>query len=86
MPKNVMTYDQLDAMQERIKSNIYKCGDWWPTVKELEEKIGDHPEKYVEFLTWILETACEPIEEWQKQSKKYITKLLYQCIEIKEEE
>ncbi len=82
MVKTTMTFDELDALQERISQNEYRCGNWWPTVDELKERVAPHPEKYIEFLMWILETADEPVEDWQKQSKGYINRLLNSCITI----
>lgn len=85
MVKASMTYDELDILQDRISNNEFRCGNWWPTIEMLKQKVVPKPEKYIEFLMWILETADEPEEDWQKESKKYISQLLYKTIKIKDE-
>ena len=71
-----MTFDDYDRLCERIKNNPYQCTDWWPSPKELKEKIGNEINSSIEFLIWILETNLEPETDEEKESKRYINKLL----------
>ena len=81
-----MTFEQYDALVERLGNNEYQCGDWWPTVDELKSKVGHNTAKYMEFLIWIVETADEPTEQWQVESQNYINKLLNNYIMLVDEE
>ena len=76
--------DELDALYERIGDNQFRAYDWWPTVEELKAYVAPKPEKYMEFLIWILETADDPETPEEEASKKYINKLLRNMIKIKD--
>ena len=51
-----MTFDDYDALCERVGTNPYQCDDWWPTPEELKENIGNEINQNIDFLTWIIET------------------------------
>lgn len=71
-----MTYDNYDAMCNRLESNVFQCIDWWPSPEEIKEKIGKEINQHIDFLIWILETNLPPETEEDKGSQKYINKLL----------
>lgn len=71
-----MTFDDYDALCERLRKNQYQCFDWWPSPEELKEKLGNEINTNIDFLTWILETNNPPETEEEKRSKAYINKLL----------
>ena len=70
-----MSFEEYDILADRLSKNNFKCGDWWPTVEEIKEKIEPNVSKYIEFLIWITETADMPETPEQKASKKYINQL-----------
>ena len=82
--KNTMTMDELDMLYDRIGSNAFKAYDWWPTVEELNVYVVPNPEKYIEFLIWILETADDPETPEEEESKKLINRILIKTIHIKD--
>ena len=82
--KTTMTMDELDALYERIGSNSFRAYDWWPTVEELKTYVEPHPEPFIEFLIWILETADDPETPEEEESKKYINRLLIKLLKIKD--
>lgn len=77
-----MTFDDYDKLCDRIRENPYQCVDWWPTPEELKERIGDDINPNIEFLIWILETNLPPETEEEKESKKYINKLLINNLKL----
>ena len=82
MVKTTMTFDELDMLNERLGNNTFKCGDWWPTIEEIQKYIEPNVNKNIEFLLWILETAEMPETSKQKESKKYINNLLIKTLKI----
>lgn len=81
-----MTYEDYDALCERLHINPYQCQDWWPTPGELKEKIGSDINQHIDFLIWILETNLPPEIEEEKKSKKYINKLLRENLKLQDPE
>jgi len=77
-----MSFEEYDILADRVSQNTFKCGDWWPTVEEIKEKIEPNVNKYIEFLIWILETADAPETPEQKESKKYINNLLIKTLKF----
>lgn len=82
--KSTMTMDELDILYERIGENQFKAYDWWPTVEEIKNYIESKPEKYIEFMIWILETADDPETPEEEESKKYLNRILRNTIKIKD--
>lgn len=80
--KSTMSFDEYDLLADRVSKNNFKCGDWWPTVEEIKTRIEPDVNKYIEFLVWILETADMPETQEQKESKKYINKLLINNLKL----
>ena len=81
-----MTMEELEALEDRISKNPNKAKIWWPKVEEIKERIEPNINNYIEFLIWIVETANEPVEEWEIESKNYINRLLRKTIKIIDEE
>jgi len=81
-----MTFDEYDALVDRLQENTYQCDDWWPTKAELKEKIGSDINSYISFLIWILETNGEPGTEEEIESKRYINKLLRENLKLYDKE
>ena len=47
--KTTMTFDELDTLYNRLGSNNFKCGDWWPTIEEIQKHIEPQLNKNIEF-------------------------------------
>jgi len=84
--KSQMTLKEYDQLCDRIKSNEYQCKSWWPSIKDIEKYIVENPEKYIEFMIWILETASPPETEEEKESKGYLNRILTNTIHFKEDD
>lgn len=80
-----MTYDEMDAMCERFAQLEFQCGEWWPTIQEIQERIEPKLKANLEFIIWITETACEPRNEEEVASRKYLLQLIQQSVRVVEE-
>lgn len=80
--KSTMSFDDYDMLTERLSDNAFKCGDWWPTIEEIQTYIEPQLNKNLEFLIWIIETADAPQTEEEKKSKKYINNLLIKTLKL----
>ena len=81
--KASMTLRDYDLLCDRLNSNGYKCGGWWPSIDDIKKYLEPEKEQYIEFMLWIVETADDPVTEEEKESKKYLNKLLRNTIKIK---
>ena len=45
-----MSFDDYDTLTERLNNNNFKCGDWWPTIEEVQKYIEPNLNKNLEFL------------------------------------
>lgn len=81
-----MTLKAYDELCDRLRANEYQCGNWWPSISDLEKYVEPNPEKYIEFLIWIVETAKDPVTDEDKESKKRINRILRHTIKIKDDE
>ena len=52
--KSQMTLKAYDELCDRLRANEYQCGNWWPSISDLEKYVEPNPEKYIEFLIWIV--------------------------------
>lgn len=77
-----MTFDEYDALCEQFEKSTYPCDNWWPSPKEIDEKIKGNIDDYIEFLIWIVETNEEPETSEEKESKRYINKILRENLEL----
>ncbi len=71
-----MTFDEYDDLVDRLHENKYACDDWWPSPDEIKEKMGGEINANIPLLLWIVETNNPPETEEEKESYKYINKLL----------
>lgn len=77
-----MTFTEYDELVDRLHENKYSCDDWWPTPDELKEKMGGEINTNIPFLVWIMETNNPPETEEEKESYKYINKLLRENLKL----
>lgn len=71
-----MAFTEYDELVERLQENKYPCDDWWPRPEELKEKMEGEINTNIPFLVWIIETNNPPETEKEKESCRYINKLL----------
>lgn len=81
--KKYLSYDDIDALCERISDNKYKCGAWWPSLEEIKTKIEPDMDANIEFAIWISETAEEPVTDAQKEASTYLRSLIYKHLNSK---
>lgn len=71
-----ISFEKYDILCDRFQHSSFRCGNWWPSIKEIQENIEPKAEQYLEFLIWIVETANDPTTPEQKESRSYINNLL----------
>ena len=76
-----MTFNDYDALVERLKENPYQCNGWWPSPEELDEKL-DEINPNIPFLIWIVETNPDPETEEEKASKRHINRILRENLKL----
>ena len=81
-----MTLKAYDNLCDRLCENEYQCGEWWPTIEDIQTYIEPEPEKYLEFMVWITETATTPQTEEEKESKNMLNRILTSIINFKDDE
>lgn len=84
--KRGMTYDDFDAMCERLNALNFKCGAWWPTLDDVKKCIEPNIKSNMEFAIWITETASEPKTEEERQVKHYLLQLINNNLRLKEDD
>lgn len=78
-----MTYEEWDTTTElfsKIQQDTY-----WPTSIELE-MMEKNPDKYLLYIAYKLETNSEPETKEEEYSKKTMLQILYDNLELEDEE
>ena len=83
--KRGMTYDDFDAMCERLNDLSFRCGSWWPTMSEVKQYIEPNIKANMEFVIWITETASEPKTKEEQEVKHYLLQMVYNNLKLKED-
>lgn len=84
--KRGMTYDDFDAMCERLGSLNFKCDSWWPTMDEVKSHIEPNIKSNMEFAIWITETASEPQTDEERRVKRYLLQLINKNLCLKDDD
>ena len=81
MAKRKMTFDEYDALCERLAELPFRPGGYWPEKKEIDS-LNTKSEKDLDFLIWLVEENPAPENEKDKETKRYINKILREVIEL----
>lgn len=74
--------DKFFAMCDRFEEIPFKCGNYYPTIREIQEYIEPKIEQNLDFLIWISETAGEPSNPDEVDSRTYINELINKHLKI----
>lgn len=64
------------AMCDRFDAASFKCGNYYPTIEEIQKYIEPKVEQNLDFLIWISETAGEPSNPDEVDARTYINELI----------
>ena len=79
------TQEEFDNMCEALGAMDYQCGSYFPSLKEIQEKLEPNIERDIKFALWLLETSTEPKTPEKKEARRYLMNLVYAHINITEE-
>lgn len=79
MAKRKMTFDEYDALCERLHNFPFHPDGYWPEIDEIKT-LNYKNEKDLDFLIWLVEENPEPENEKDKKIKKYINKILRETL------
>ena len=79
------SYDELDAMCERFAEAEFQCGEWWPTMQQVKERIEPQIKTLLDFVIWITETAVSPKNEEEELVRKRLLQLINANLRIRDE-
>lgn len=68
----------LDKLCNDFEEMAYRAGAWWPTVKEIEEKLAPCIKEKMPFAIWIVETANPPQTNEEVEARKLLMRLIYE--------
>lgn len=74
--KKEIPADKFFAMCDRFDAASFKCGNFWPSIHDIQEYIEPNIEQNLDFLIWISETAGEPSNPDEVDSRTYINELI----------
>lgn len=83
--KKELTYDEFDALCDRLEEAKFKSGRWWPTMQEVKEFIEPDIKENLEFALWISITANDPVNDEQKEVRTYLNNLINKNLKFKED-
>lgn len=69
-------------MCDRFDEASFKCGNYYPTIQEIKTYLEPKLDQNLEFLIWISETAGEPSNPDEVDSRTYINDLLNKTLKI----
>lgn len=80
-----LTEKELDRIEKKVKRCKYTA-EWFPTMHEIEQFIKPNPEKYTEFIIWMLNSVKGmKLTEEQKAVRKVLYDILYELSDDCEE-
>ena len=86
MPEFIINQNTLDKLCDDFEQMQYKAGAWWPTIEEINSKLIPVINEKIAFAIWIIETANPPQTEDEKESRKLLSRLIYEHLEEEPEE
>lgn len=83
-----MSFDKYDRVIDKLSRMDYQCrdeGTYYPTIRDLTEKLRVKTKIDIEFLEWLLLTNDPPETDEEKESVKFIRHILYNNLMLVDE-
>lgn len=77
-----ITYNQYDRLCEDLQQIKNSKPGWYPSKADILKIVSQNPEKYINFMLWIMETAGSPLTKEMAEGKKTINQILIKSIEL----
>lgn len=80
--KKKVTFEQFNKLCELTSKFEHQPHGWYPTVKDINKYIIPEPQKYLLFMTWLIENNPLPTTKEEKESYDLINKIMRENIRI----
>lgn len=81
-----MTFDEYDALIEKLEKISYKPEGYYPTVQEIKDNLEPEFDKNFDYIVWLTECNENPDTEEGILARNYLNRLLIKKLILVDEE
>lgn len=81
-----MTFDEYDALIEKLEKISYKPEGYYPTVQEIKDNLEPEFNKNFDYIVWLTECNENPDTEEGILARNYLNRLLIKKLVLVDEE
>ena len=81
-----MTFDEYDALIEKLEKISYKPEGYYPTVQEIKDNLEPEFDKNFDYIVWLTECNENPDTEEGILARDYLNRLLIKKLVLVDEE
>lgn len=81
-----MTFDEYDALIEKLEKISYKPERYYPTVQEIKDNLEPEFDKNFDYIVWLTECNENPDTEEGILARNYLNRLLIKKLVLVDEE
>lgn len=81
-----MTFDEYDALIEKLEKISYKPEGYYPTVQEIKDNLEPEFDKNFDYIVWLTECNENPDTEEGILARNYLNRLLIKKLVLEDEE
>ena len=81
-----MTFDEYDALIEKLEKISYKPEGYYPTVQEIKDNLEPEFDKNFDYIVWLTECNENPDTEERILARNYLNRLLIKKLVLVDEE
>ena len=81
-----MTFDEYDALIEKLEKISYKPEGYYPTVQEIKDNLEPEFDKNFDYIVWLTECNENPDTEEGILARNYLNRLLIKKLVLVNEE
>lgn len=81
-----MTFNEYDALIEKLEKISYKPEGYYPTVQEIKDNLEPEFDKNFDYIVWLTECNENPDTEEGILARNYLNRLLIKKLVLVDEE
>ena len=81
-----MTFDEYDALIEKLEKISYKPEGYYPTVQEIKDNLEPEFDKNFDYIVWLTECNENPDTKEGILARNYLNRLLIKKLVLVDEE
>lgn len=81
-----MTFDEYDALIEKLEKISYKPEGYYPTVQEIKDNLEPEFNKNFDYIVWLTECNENPDTEEGILARNYLNRLLIKKLVLVDED